>query len=202
LSISEDEQFFDVKYVLDNTTEKKVNINFIISQNELSRDSRRSRKRVADISIQPNIEKTSSFQESSFNTINTKILTKKNNNNDDKSVFILRNNENVDFDENNKENIIPKNQLCINKLTSTNLNNLHSKSMKSKNKICILTTAVNTSLSSKLSLFASKFKNVEIADQFDEDEVTHLLVTLEKNGVMKQRTMKYMKSLMSFFFFF
>ena len=39
--------------------------------------------------------------------------------------------------------------------------------------------------------------SIELADKFDYNKVTHLVVTVDKKGILKRRTMKFMQSIMS-----
>jgi hypothetical protein len=69
-------------------------------------------------------------------------------------------------------------------------------------KIVILTSAVSYSVESSLKILAEKnSERFFIAHRFDPT-ITHLVVPVGHNGVLKQRTMKYLQALVCKFNFF
>jgi hypothetical protein len=60
--------------------------------------------------------------------------------------------------------------------------------------IVMLSTSLDPSLQSKLQLLSELCEDTTVTNTFTED-VTHLVVSVDKQGVLPQRTMKYLKAL-------
>jgi hypothetical protein len=58
----------------------------------------------------------------------------------------------------------------------------------------LLSTALDPSLQTRLQDLADTCEGVSVVNNFT-DEVTHLVVSVDKRRVMQQRTMKYMQAL-------
>jgi hypothetical protein len=87
------------------------------------------------------------------------------------------------------------NNVNINSRECSDLSNTFRKLEKGMSKLVLLATAIDDENKETLNAFASKF-NATLTEDVDENEISHLIVRTNQDGVIKQRTMKYMMSLM------
>lgn len=89
----------------------------------------------------------------------------------------------------------PKGSSAANTDASTaNTSSKFSVANVNQRKIVLLSTALDPSLQTRLQDLADQCEHVSVVNSFSE-EVTHLVVSVDKRRVMQQRTMKYMQAL-------
>lgn len=85
-------------------------------------------------------------------------------------------------------------------------NSVHEYNSKSKKKIpfirenkpiFLLASSVQSEIYEVLEIFGKSFDNITISNRFEENVTTHLVVHLDENNILKNRTMKYMLAIMS-----
>jgi hypothetical protein len=164
-----------VRYVLDNTSDYNIPIEFVQEYKELNRTSRnRSKRSLSPISNKQDISSIKTKKTSSTSIIKPYNNENYKNNEKEKNISITKSkNENKQHKQNNNGEI---NKLNISK------------------PIVILPTGLLEKGTIKLDTFTTLF-NTTVATQFDSS-VTHIVVSVDRNGAMKSRTMKYMQGLM------
>lgn len=87
------------------------------------------------------------------------------------------------------------NSVNINIRECSNSSSTFQKLEKRMSKLVLLATAIDDENKETLNAFASKF-NAILTEDVDENEISHLVVRTNRDGIIKQRTMKYMMALM------
>eukprot|EP01038_Epipyxis_sp_PR26KG_P009450 gene9450-12734_t len=188
VSSSEDYFFYTVKYVLNKAIEQKVYTDFIKPYQELDRNSRKSRNNTCkgvvvkeDPEINDTINSTDQIKSirssSSYSpALDCSAIKKR--------PPMIQSKEHKKYSRNQKSS------------SQASLESL-DQNKRGDNSIVILTTSMDSFFTPKIESFINKFSNVVTSNHRFDHSVTHLVVSLEKDGLLKQRTMKYMQSLMA-----
>ena len=162
---------YDVKYVLDSTSDTYVPAIFVEPFVELARTNRRS-------TIKSNESKTSSLATSTSTSSDLNTSQAKNKKSRKRNVKVLNGESSVSNSSND---------------------NASANSNARRSDIVILTSAASFEIECSLEIFSQRFAcpphpSIRVVSRFDST-VTHLVVSVGRDNVLKQRTMKYMLAL-------
>ena len=163
---------YSVKYVLDNTTENELDECYITLYKELDPSTRRQRH-----------TETNNTLSTSASTCTDTHASKRKRSNEDTDINYY------------EHNLTIINQ-SVSMPTITSKPHINSVVNLRKCNIVLLSTALDPYLQSKLTLLAERCEGVSVTNSFSET-VTHLVVSVDKQRILKNRTMKYLQAVIS-----
>ena len=174
---------YDVKYVLDNTKEKGVEAVYLSTERDLPRSERQRRLSSCVEKSKPESVSKCSVKKSNMEHQNTKDDIEHDATNEDKKningVLTSACESCREIDSRPKKK--GRKQLLRKDLE--------------KRKIKIVSTSLNEKETQILERFTKQF-GIAVSNDIDEEDVTHLIARVDDKNIIKQRTMKYLISLM------